>query len=73
MESGECTAYLIIIWRFSYGISLLVNSCKCTVQLTEHTGREISFPVFSIAIIIAIMKIKNKINNNNKKNNRKNV
>ena len=25
----------------TYSTSLLVNSCKCTVQLTEHTGREL--------------------------------
>ena len=24
----------------TYSISILVNSGKCTVQLTEHTGRE---------------------------------
>ena len=25
----------------TYNISILVNSCKCTVQLTEHTGRKL--------------------------------
>ena len=29
---------------FAYSISLLVNSCKCTVWLTEHTGRKLSSP-----------------------------
>jgi len=29
----------------TYSISILVNSCKCTVQLTEHTVRELSSPL----------------------------
>ena len=29
---------------------ILVNSCKCTVQLTEYTGREISSPLYKAQI-----------------------
>ena len=29
----------------TYSISILVNSWWCTVQLTEHTGRELSTPL----------------------------
>ena len=29
----------------TYSISILVNGCKCTVQLTKHTGRELSSPL----------------------------
>ena len=28
----------------TYSISIFVNSSKCTVQLTEHTGRELPYP-----------------------------
>ena len=30
--------------------TLLVNSCKCTVQLTEHTGRKLSSPLLKTLI-----------------------
>ena len=41
----------------NYSISLLANICKCTVQLTEHSGRELSSPLvlpFSVVIYIYI-------------------
>ena len=45
----ERSAYLILIrdsgLTYLLYISLLVNSGKWTVQLTEHTGRELSSPL----------------------------
>ena len=32
----------------TYSKSILVNRCKCTVQLTADTGRELSTPLVSI-------------------------
>ena len=44
----ERTAYICLLYvdsGLTYSISILVNSCKYTVQLTEHTGREQSSPL----------------------------
>ena len=37
-----------ILLGLAYSISILVNSCKYTVQLTEHTSRELSSPLVNI-------------------------
>jgi len=44
-ESVVHICLLYVDSGLTYIISLLVNSWKCTVQLTEHTGRELSTPL----------------------------
>ena len=34
----------LVYSSLTFCISILINSFKCTVQLTEHTGRELSSP-----------------------------
>ena len=44
-ESVVHICLLYVDSGLTYIISLLVNSWKCTTQLTEHTGRELSTPL----------------------------
>ena len=51
LPGQDCTESVLHICLLSgdsgltYSILLLVNCCKCTVQLTEHTGRKLSYPL----------------------------
>ena len=53
----ESVLHICLLYDVSgltYSKSILVNSCKCTVQLTEHTGREPEFYVFFLYFVCFI-------------------